>query len=500
MSGNKIYPYKGEKPFIFISYSHRNMDEAVSIIQLLQKDNYRVWYDEGIDPGSEWDENIASHVEKCGYFIALLSEEYLQSSNCKDELNYARELEKPRLLVYLKDVQLPGGMRMRMSRLQAIHKYKYSSEEIFIDKLEETQDLDLCRESFGITSEIIQADDLYYEFDSPRADVRLLYMVDTSGSMSGQRIDALNNALKASYKQLKDKYNDRVGVDILKYDSFASWRSTEDLPLVASGMTNYGAAFKRLFEYGKVIPEKTECCIVFTTDGYPTDQFKETLNSLKKEFWFSRAVKVALTIGDATNLSDVLEIVDTPAAIVNGGDDFSELLISSSVCAVAAAKLRHKGTYIDGRNVVDWLDNPSIVDEPLQWNLAADGTLRVSGGVMVDYYRPDPNVPWRKEREKINKIIIGQGMRMIGMQAFYDLPNLEEVKIPYSVTDIRPYAFANCPKLKKVHMSREPFEIDNYEVDFKYVPQNAVVLWKGVFDDTAYAGDPSWVPGTDFDY
>lgn len=80
------------------------MDEAVSIIKLLQRDNYRVWYDEGIDPGSEWDENIVSHVEKCGYLIALLSEEYLQSSNCKDELNYARELEKPRLLVYLKDV------------------------------------------------------------------------------------------------------------------------------------------------------------------------------------------------------------------------------------------------------------------------------------------------------------------------------------------------------------------------------------------------------------
>lgn len=66
-----IYPYKGELPYIFISYSHRNMEEAISIIELLQKDNFRVWYNEGIDPGSEWDENIATHVENCGYFIAL---------------------------------------------------------------------------------------------------------------------------------------------------------------------------------------------------------------------------------------------------------------------------------------------------------------------------------------------------------------------------------------------------------------------------------------------
>lgn len=239
-------------------------------------------------------------------------------------------------------------MRLRLSRL-----HKYSLEEVFIDKLEETEDLDLCKELNKRTSEIMQADDLYYEFDSPRADVRLLFMVDTSGSMFGKRIDALNTALKTTYQQVKDKYNDRVGVDILKYDSFASWRSLEDLPLDASGMTNNGAAFNGLFDYGKMIPAKTECCIVFTTDGYPTDQYKETLNSLKKEFWFSRAIKVALTIGDATNLSNVLKIVDTPAAIVNGGEDFSEVLISSSLCAVAAAKLRHKGTFIDGRNVVD---------------------------------------------------------------------------------------------------------------------------------------------------
>lgn len=289
-------------------------------------------------------------------------------------------------------------------------------------------------------------------------------------------------------------------MDILKYDSIATWCSLENFPLVASGMTNYGAAFKKLREYGKMIPEKTECCVIFTTDGYPTDQYKEALNSLKKEFWFSRAVKVALTIGDDTNFSDVVEVVDTPAAIINNGDNFSDLLISISLCAVAAAKFRHKGTFVDGRHVIDWLNNPSVVDEPLRWNLSDDGTLRVSGGVMVDYYRPEPNVPWRKHRDKIKKVIIGQGMRIIGMQAFYDLPNLEEVKISHTVTDIRPYAFANCPKLKKVHIDRELFEFDNYEIDIKYAPYNAVVLWTGVFEDTEYAGNPTWVPGTDFDY
>ena len=117
-------PYKGTEPYIFISYSHINQLQALKIVERLQKEGYRVWYDEGIDPGTEWDDNIAEHVLACGYFVALISENYLASENCKDELNLAREENKQRLLVYLEDVTLPAGMRMRLNRLQAIHKYK----------------------------------------------------------------------------------------------------------------------------------------------------------------------------------------------------------------------------------------------------------------------------------------------------------------------------------------------------------------------------------------
>lgn len=136
----------GKKPYIFVSYSHRNKDDAMEIVNQLQSNCYRVWYDEGVDPGSEWDKNIASHVENCGFFIALLSQKYLSSSNCKDELNYARDLEKPQLLIYLEDIQLPGGMQMRLSRLQAIHKYRYNDQESFYEKLYTSKGIDTCLE------------------------------------------------------------------------------------------------------------------------------------------------------------------------------------------------------------------------------------------------------------------------------------------------------------------------------------------------------------------
>ena len=138
-------PYAGEEPHIFISYAHRSRAEVLPVIARMQKDGYRVWYDEGIDPGTEWDENIAVHVEKCTVFLAFMAQEYLDSDNCRDELNYARDLKKNLLLIYLQDVKLPSGMALRLNRLQAIHKYTYADEEAFYEKLYSAPEPAVCR-------------------------------------------------------------------------------------------------------------------------------------------------------------------------------------------------------------------------------------------------------------------------------------------------------------------------------------------------------------------
>lgn len=122
-------------PFIFISYSHKDSDRVCPIIERLKKEGFNVWYDDGIEPGSEWDENIANHISQCGYFIAFISENYLGSSNCKDELNFSRDLDKDRLLVYLEEVALSGGMAMRMNRNQAIYWDKCEDKEKAYQKL-----------------------------------------------------------------------------------------------------------------------------------------------------------------------------------------------------------------------------------------------------------------------------------------------------------------------------------------------------------------------------
>lgn len=43
----------GSDPYVFVSYSHQDSEKVFPIIKQLHEKGYRIWYDEGIDPGSE---------------------------------------------------------------------------------------------------------------------------------------------------------------------------------------------------------------------------------------------------------------------------------------------------------------------------------------------------------------------------------------------------------------------------------------------------------------
>ena len=139
-----LAPYEGEEPYLFLSYSHRNAAAAAETIRYLKAAGFRVWYDEGVIPATQWDEHIARAIENCDYLVALISEAYLSSSNCLDELNYARDRNIPMLLIYLEDVSLPSGLAMRLGRLLAIHRYRYDNPAAFYGKVVRSKGIGIC--------------------------------------------------------------------------------------------------------------------------------------------------------------------------------------------------------------------------------------------------------------------------------------------------------------------------------------------------------------------
>ena len=105
---NFFKPYEGKRPYLFISYPHKESETVVDTIRILHEQRYRLWYDEGIPAGSDWPANIARHMQECDAVICFISDHFLKSQNCFSEIRAAVHLRKPILVVYLDD-SVPTG-------------------------------------------------------------------------------------------------------------------------------------------------------------------------------------------------------------------------------------------------------------------------------------------------------------------------------------------------------------------------------------------------------
>ncbi len=112
---SKFPVYRGEKPYIFISYAHDDSELALSVAEELNRRNYRVWYDEGIEAGMKWPEYIATHLFRAALVMFFPSKKFNGSHNCEREVNFSVDMKKPMICVSLDDSELPPGLKMQLS-------------------------------------------------------------------------------------------------------------------------------------------------------------------------------------------------------------------------------------------------------------------------------------------------------------------------------------------------------------------------------------------------
>ncbi len=137
--------YDGKEPYIFISYSHKDTAMVLNAVEALNDNGFRVWYDNGIEAGTEWPEYIAERLMSSKVVIAFMSKNSQDSHNCRREIHFAIELKKELLVIYLEDFELSPGMRLQLSALQAMFKYKYSGDADFLSHLCNAAIVQQCR-------------------------------------------------------------------------------------------------------------------------------------------------------------------------------------------------------------------------------------------------------------------------------------------------------------------------------------------------------------------
>lgn len=141
--------YEGSEKYLFISYAHKDSDMVYPIIERLNAEGYRVWYDDGITPGSEWPENIAIHLENAETFIFFASPNSVSSDNCKREVNFALSRNKKFFTISLVPTELTLGLELQISTQQNILMYEYDDMNKFYDTIFAASSLAPCKRYEG---------------------------------------------------------------------------------------------------------------------------------------------------------------------------------------------------------------------------------------------------------------------------------------------------------------------------------------------------------------
>ena len=149
MKPQRIKPYEGREPYIFVSYAHRDYDRIAPILRALFDRGYRFWYDDGIDPGTEWPESIARHLKNSSACLSFLTPYSAASNNCRREINFALSRNIPLLTVFLEETKISSGLEMQISTYQSIMGYKYPDPGSLLERIVSVDVMEPCRGAPG---------------------------------------------------------------------------------------------------------------------------------------------------------------------------------------------------------------------------------------------------------------------------------------------------------------------------------------------------------------
>jgi uncharacterized protein YegL len=166
-----------------------------------------------------------------------------------------------------------------------------------------------------------------------RRQMVLFFVIDTSGSMDGIKIGAVNTAIREVVPDLQDIGGADIDLKIavLEFSIGCRWQSPAGpvsvdnffwSNLSAEGGTDMGAAFRELNDklsrnsFLKAPSASVAPVILLLSDGQPGDDYQSALAVLKNNNWYKSAVKVAIAIGNDADQDVLAEFTGTTETVI----------------------------------------------------------------------------------------------------------------------------------------------------------------------------------------
>lgn len=218
---------------------------------------------------------------------------------------------------------------------------------------------------------------------SPRKIMTLFYVVDTSGSMTGDKIGSVNSAMEEAIgvdlKEISAANDDaEIRVAIMQFSSGCSWVTPASGPisiddviwndLNANGLTDLGAACSELdkkLSRNEFLQSQTGAyapVILLFSDGGPTDNWEKGLGQLKNNNWFKHAIKIAIAIGDDADKTVLATFTGTPESVITVNDKHTLKALIRKVSVRASEFQSHSKQTSDVETTPEE-DSAAIVNE-----------------------------------------------------------------------------------------------------------------------------------------
>lgn len=116
-------------PYVFVCYAHDEREIVLEQIAWLRSQGFEVWFDEAIEVGSRWSEDLARAVDGCAAFLYFLSPRSTSSRYCLDEVHFALECGRPIVPVEIAPVTLTPGLKLSIGGTHRIFMHRMPARE-----------------------------------------------------------------------------------------------------------------------------------------------------------------------------------------------------------------------------------------------------------------------------------------------------------------------------------------------------------------------------------
>ena len=459
-----IESYDGTEPYLFVSYSHRDAKIVGEILEKIDKEKFRLWYDDTMEIGNDFREELRSRIENSTAILLFISNSSIQSKYCGMEIITAHKYEKRIYPIYLEDnVAIPPALSLILDNLQHV-----KSEVINTDKY-------IAKLISSLPPEAMRAlnveDGVLVKCKDGSASIKIPEDVHTIGDSAFKNSEKLENVIIGEH------------VKSIGNEAFRGCKSITEIILPNSVKVIGESAFRDCISLTKLVVTNPdieigerafENCPALVSIELPagmTEIFGGVFNSCKALETITLPEKLTIlgesSLANCVNIKEIEipdEVTKIDDMVFNGCTGLEKIKLSNNLTKIG------KNTFKDCVSLKQVFMPASITSIGMSPFRSCTGLSAIKVDPKNKYFKSVDDILFNKSKSTLicfparletTDYAIPDSVTMISDWAFCECSNLKSVTIPDSVYEIGEGAFYKCTSLKEVCIPDSVIRIDD---------------------------------------